>query len=100
MEYTEDQKAEFKREFAVRRKRQFMLAVPLVAIVLVVTLAGERRGSGDIFGIPRQTFGVGFFLLVAGGLLFSLRNWRCPACDKYLGKGSPHFCPRCGVQLQ
>ena len=100
MEYTEEQKAEFKREFAVRRNRQVMLAVPLVALVLVITLAGGRRGSGDILGIDRQTFGIGFFALVGGALLFSLRNWRCPACDKYLGKGSPHFCPRCGVELR
>jgi rubrerythrin len=39
--------------------------------------------------------------LVVGALVFSLKNWRCPACDKYLGKGiSPSFCPKCGVALQ
>jgi predicted RNA-binding Zn-ribbon protein involved in translation (DUF1610 family) len=34
-------------------------------------------------------------------LVFSLRNWRCPACNKYLGKGTlPHYCPNCGVELR
>jgi hypothetical protein len=98
MEYTEEEKAQFKREFAVRRKRQLMLAIPLLPLFVVVTLTG--RGSQEVFGIPRQTFGMGFFVLVVCGLLFSFRNWRCPACDKYLGKGVRSYCPRCGVELQ
>jgi len=98
MAYTEEEKAQFKREFAVRRKRQFMLAIPMIPLFVVVTLA--RRGSQELLGIPSQTFGMGFFLFVIFGLLFSFRNWRCPACDKYLGKGVRNYCPRCGVELQ
>jgi hypothetical protein len=34
-------------------------------------------------------------------LIFSFRNWRCPACDKYLGKAiGPRFYAKCGVALQ
>ena len=98
MEYTQEQKAHFKEQFAVRRKRQLMLAIPLVALILLITLS--ERGSRDVFGVPHQTIGIGFFLFVACALLFSFRNWRCPACDKYLGKGIPRYCPRCGVELQ
>jgi len=33
--------------------------------------------------------------------VFSLYNWRCPACNKYLGKQrSPKYCSKCGVALQ
>ena len=40
-------------------------------------------------------------VLVAGALIFSFRNWRCPACNRYLGKQySPKFCSKCGVVLQ
>jgi hypothetical protein len=97
VDYTEEQKAHFKLEFATRRKRQMILAVPLVVLVLLA-VASDR--SGAIFGIPREAIGIGFFIFVVCGLIFSLRNWRCPACDRYLGKGTPSYCPKCGVQLQ
>jgi rRNA maturation endonuclease Nob1 len=33
-------------------------------------------------------------------LIFSLFNWRCPSCNKYLGKAiNAKFCAKCGVQL-
>jgi hypothetical protein len=98
VDHTEEQKAQFKQEFAVRRKRQMILAVPLVVLVLLAILSD--RGGGAIFGIPRQTIGMGFFIFVVGALMFSFRNWRCPACDRYLGKGTPSYCPKCGVELQ
>jgi len=29
---------------------------------------------------------------------FCIRNWRCPARDKYLGRGfHPKYCSKCGV---
>jgi rubrerythrin len=40
-------------------------------------------------------------MVVAGALIFSFVNWRCPACTRYLGRGwNPKFCPKCGVQLR
>jgi hypothetical protein len=100
MEYTEGQKASFKQEFAARRKRQVILAVPLVIFIGFAVLADQRNG-GPVLGIPAAVFGPAFLALVVVALAFSFRNWRCPACDKYLGKGiSPHFCPKCGVALQ
>jgi len=36
-----------------------------------------------------------------GGLLASIINWRCPACNKYLGRSmDPKVCRKCGVKLQ
>jgi DNA polymerase II large subunit len=33
-------------------------------------------------------------------LAFSFLNWRCPSCNKYLGKAiNPKFCSKCGTQL-
>ena len=98
MEYTDQQKDQFKHEYAIRRKRQIILAVPLVAFVILAVLS-DKVGV-DVFGIPRQTIGIGFFVFVVFAMIFSLRNWRCPACDRYLGKGMPSYCPKCGVELQ
>jgi rubrerythrin len=39
-------------------------------------------------------------LFFAAAVVFSLFNWRCPACSSYLGKRfNPRFCPSCGAQL-
>jgi hypothetical protein len=101
MEHTEVQKASFKQEFAARRKRQIILAVPLVAIVIGVAVLGDERNGGAVLGMPAAVVAPAFLVLVGGAIAFSFRNWRCPACDKYLGKGiSPRFCPNCGVALQ
>jgi hypothetical protein len=101
LEYTEEQKATFKQQFAVRRKRQIILAIPLIALVLGFAVLTDERNQVTLPGVPASMVPPVFLAVVAGALLFSLRNWRCPACDKYLGKGvSPRFCPKCGVALQ
>jgi hypothetical protein len=101
LEYTDEQKATFKQQFALRRKRQLILAVPLVAMVLGFAVLTDERNHVTLPGLPASMVPPIFFAVVVGALVFSLRNWRCPACDKYLGKGvSPRFCPKCGVALQ
>src|SRR5262245_47681615 len=101
MEYSEQQKASFKEQFAVRRKRQIMLAVPLIVVIIAVAVATDERNGGAVLGIPGSVIGPLFLVFVVGAIAFSLQNWRCPACNKYLGKGiGPRFCPKCGVALQ
>jgi len=95
MEYTPDQLAGFKAEFARRQKRQFG-----VAAILLLGVASMMLMRGH--GAPETPAGLA---LVLGAMVaifaFSLQNWRCPACQKYLGKGGfPRFCPRCGVPLK
>lgn len=100
MEHTEQQKAEFRRQFGIRRKRQILLAAPLVALIVgFVALTDER--SGSVMGLPLSVAGPAFLVLMVAAVVFSFKNWRCPACDRYLGKGmNPHFCPKCGAGLQ
>ncbi len=101
MEYTQGQKASFKQEFAARRRRQLILAVPLVAVAIGLAMLGDERNGRAVLGMPAAVVAPAFLLLVGGAIVFSFLNWRCPACDKYLGKGiSPRFCPKCGVALQ
>ena len=94
MEYTQEQLAGFKVEFAKRRRRQFGVA----AVIFAGAISAMILRNSSPFASP-----VGFTLLVAalGAILvFTLKNWRCPACDRYLGKGAfPRFCPQCGVPL-
>jgi hypothetical protein len=100
MEYTEQQKQEFKNQYSIRRRRQLMVSVPLILVLIVFATANE--GTGLVLGaIPINLLAPVFIIAIVGVLIFSLRNWRCPACNKYLGKTfNPKFCSKCGVSLR
>jgi len=101
MEYTQQQREEFKQQFGIRRRRQMILAIPLVALVVVFAVLTDEKAGGTVLGLPMSLAGPAFLVLILGALVFSFRNWRCPACDRYLGKGiNPRFCQKCGVALQ
>jgi hypothetical protein len=101
MQYVEQQISEFKTEFAKRRKRQLLATIPIVAVFVLAIYM--RRGGDDVsfLGFPYSVVVGVVFALLLSTVAFSLWNWRCPACNKYLGKGiSPSFCSKCGVPLQ
>ena len=97
---TQQQKADIKDEFRRRRRRQLLATVPLLAIIGVsfwlrrdpaATLAGQRLAAL----VPVA------LVVIVGFVVFTLVNWRCPACKSYLGKGiGPSFCRKCGVALE
>jgi hypothetical protein len=98
--HTEQEMIEFKAQFAARRRRQLILTIPFVLLVLValVVRAGVDLGR---YGIKAETFGPVFLVIVIAALIFSFANWRCPACNTYLGRGmNPKFCSRCGTELR
>jgi len=100
VQYNERQKGEFKEAFAQRRRKQLLVAALIVPLVLLVVFS-EDQGGGTILGYSAEVFGPIFLAVVVAALLFSLRNWRCPACSKYLGKAmNPKFCQNCGVELR
>lgn len=90
--------ARFQEEFARRRMRQILLLVPIVIAVLAIRAASK---GADFFGLPTEMVAVVSFILIGGVAIFSLFNWRCPSCSASLGKTwNPHFCPKCGLELQ
>jgi hypothetical protein len=98
MQHTEEQKTLFKTQFSARRRNQIVLAIPLIAVVLLLVFS---EGKEAVLGIPLTIAGPAAIVLILGGLAFSLYNWRCPACNKYLGKAiSAKFCSKCGVELK
>lgn len=100
MQYVEQQLVEFKAEFAKRRKRQILVSLSF-AVVILLYVALRERAELSFFDLPPAVaIGVMFGAALAA-VSFSLWNWRCPACNKYLGKGvNPSFCPKCGVPLK
>ena len=99
MDYADRQKASIKTEFAARRRNQILVSVPLIATIILLVVSGESPDQ-MILGMPVTVWGPAFAVLILGGIGFSLYNWRCPACHKYLGKSiSPKFCAKCGTEL-
>jgi hypothetical protein len=87
-------------EFKKRRKNQLMAWIPFVAVILGAAWQGHHPKQIPS-GFLGRNFGVIFLLYIVALVVFSFRNWRCPACNGYLGRGiNPRSCPSCGVQLR
>jgi len=71
-----------------------------MALVVIFILAADEK-AGTIFGMPMTAVAPLLFVFTIGTLVFSLKNWRCPACSRYLGKvWNPKHCHSCGVALR
>lgn len=93
--YTDHQKAEFKAEFATRRRRHWLAMLPVWAAVVVVVIVSSRP-TGYYLGMA-----IGVAVVVVGAVAYDLFNWCCPACGRYLGRTfNPAFCARCGIALR
>jgi hypothetical protein len=99
--YTAQEQAEFRQQFAARRTRQIIVSIPLVALIVAFAAFTDDKSGGTLLGLPLAVGGPVFLVLIVAAIVFSLRNWRCPACNRYLGKAiNPRFCQKCGVALQ
>lgn len=90
---------EVAREFARRTRRQWLLfgvGGPVVMGVIALRTAWER-----LPGAPPVALWVVLFVGALGALMLAMRqNWRCPACERPLGRnGTVRHCPSCGVRL-
>ena len=98
--FTREQQMEFKARFRLKRRRQIYLAVPLVAWMVAV-LVSKVTDRPDVLGVDIEVWAPGMLIVILGALIFSFLNWRCPACDRYLGREiNPRFCTECGVELR
>jgi fatty acid desaturase len=100
-EYTEEQKASFKEQWAAMRRRDRIRAAPVVIFFAALGVFLARKNQGLWLGVPAEWALTVLFVLAIGSVIFSLRNWRCPACRRMLGSEmSPRFCSKCGIALK
>ena len=84
-------------EFAGRRRRQFVVTVPLMVVTLVSAILATDAEAHE----GRVAAAVVFVITLVSLVAFSLVNWRCPSCRVYLHKvTNPKFCPNCGVAFR
>lgn len=92
-----DAEPSYGEQFRKRKTRQYLLIVPALLAAGAIGWARERETDS-----PESTDPVviGSFAVIAVVLGLSFFNWRCPACNQYLGKSfAPKHCPGCGVKL-
>ncbi len=87
-------------EFNKRKKRQWFISIPIIIIIIFFIFINDKPDF-TVFGLSFIELLYIFTAVIVAAVIFSLLNWRCPSCGKYLGKGiNPAFCPKCGIQLQ
>jgi hypothetical protein len=99
LEYTDQQRAAFRDAYAKRLRKQLGMIAVLFA---VMTALAFTEDGATFFGIPGAVLGpISLVAVVVGWVIFQGRNWRCPACDKHLGRAfNPRHCRGCGVELR
>lgn len=92
-----------------RRERLYYLFVFLIVFVMpfgYITFSNQGWLKGSS---PSCGFEIAVMVVAGFWMLLSVRNWRCPACDSWLGgwKGAIHpffssppiYCPHCGKKI-
>lgn len=88
--------AEFKR----RQKRQLIATIPLLIAMPIVVVGTQTQGP-TVFGMPSILAAKIGVVLFVGSIGYTLKNWRCPKCSRYLGRAiAPASCPSCGARLR
>ena len=59
MPHTVEQEREFKTSFAARRRRQYLVAIPFVVVLVALALVSDPD-SMDLFGVPPTIWGPAF----------------------------------------
>jgi len=90
---------EIMRDFKLRQNRQFFAIGLTLVLLLFLALLHSRP---NVFGeFSRNTIFAVQVMLIAAFIGFSALNWRCPACNKYLGHDiGRRICRHCGVRLR
>ena len=97
MEYTDQQRVAFRDAYAKRFRKQLIMIVLLFAVMAPLAFAE----NGAFFGLSEAVLGPLFLVGAVGAVIFSFRNWRCPACDMSLGRAfNPKRCCKCGIELR
>ena len=95
-----EKKREIKRRYAIRRRRQYIAATPILVALVIIKILLHVTDMEDSDWLPPNIWASTAVLAVLGLIVFSLFNWRCPRCNAYLGRYSYKHCSSCGAELR
>ncbi len=102
MEYTDQQKERFKVGFAKKRRNRW-IAMALIVPSAIAFGFGAAGGVEDqiVLGLPPMVWWPVVLVVFIGSIIFSVLNWRCPACGTILGINfNGRYCSACGAELR
>lgn len=87
------------RVFELRRGRQLIAICVALFLVLFLALLYQRPTAAWVFS--KKTVSTAQVMVIAAFIGFSRLNWRCPACNKYMGSDIyRRYCRKCGAMLR
>lgn len=95
----EQQARSVSHEFKRRKTRQFYAVIAVV--FLLIAVLWRLNQPGFPFGeLSQGTVMAVEMAIIAAFVFFTAANWRCPACNRYLGRDiSQRRCRKCGTPL-
>jgi rubrerythrin len=85
----ENQSVNIFKIYHAKRMRQLIVSAVLLILWFVLLWLGKEKGA------------MMFIPIFIGYGIFSVKNWRCPACNKSLRRTwNPKNCPICGIELR
>lgn len=90
---------QIKREFWLRQGRQVVAMAAALFLVLLLAVVYKRP---DLFGeYSKNSLMAVQLVVIAAFIGFTVFNWRCPACKKYLGNAIyQRACRHCKTRLR
>ncbi|UCH81324.1 MAG: hypothetical protein JSW20_01610 [Nitrospiraceae bacterium] len=90
---------QIKREFWQRQGRQILAIAVALFLIILMAVVYKRQ---DLFGeYSKNTLVSAQLAVITAFICFTVFNWRCPACKKYLGKDiHKHLCRHCKTRLR
>ncbi len=87
------------RDFWMRQGRQLLAIAIALFLVLFLAIAYKRQ---DLFGeFSKNTLVSAQLAVITAFIGFTAFNWRCPSCNKYLGKDiNKRMCRHCRARLR
>jgi len=81
------------------RNRQLAAVIPALGALLLVLFGASDR-EAQFFGLAGENLAQIGLAVIVGVVIFSFLNYRCPACNAYLGRSfRPSYCRNCGARL-
>lgn len=94
---------DIKKEFQKRKKRQVIIAVSIIPIFVLLLYVKSFPDSIIFELVDYKQVVLISGLMIGLTLISSYLNWRCPSCEKYIGRSlnpNHRHCSNCGAELR